>query len=249
MQTIADKLSAIAGNMDTVYYTGYNKGFTMGYDKATYDGAMYYDSFWDTFQQNGERKNYEHAFAGKGWYKENMNPKYDITPSHASNMFLNCEYQGDLRNLPVKIDFSQSASMANLLGYCYGITGIGEVNASKANNVQSIFTYARVLETVEKLKLNENGTQEFGDAFKQCYALKNIIIEGKIGYTVNLQWSTMLSRESIESIINALTDVPVKAGASATFSYDAVGYAFDWDFAGAWSDLIATKPNWTISIV
>ena len=41
-------------------------------------GDSHYDAFWDTFQRNGERKDYRYGFSGIGWNDENFKPKYDI---------------------------------------------------------------------------------------------------------------------------------------------------------------------------
>lgn len=231
------------------YTSGHEAGYSEGYDRGNYEGfesgkRQQDIDFWEVFQQGGTRKNYEHGFAGKGWYKENMKPRYDITPSYASSMFLNCEYQGDLRDLPVKLDFSQSASMANLLGYAYGVTGIGTVDASKAGNVQSIFTFARALVTVEKLKLKDDGSQLFGDAFKECNSLQNIVIEGTIGQTVNFQWSKNLTRESIESIVYALSTETT--GMKLTLPAEPVYKHFINDEIVS---LFGARGNWTIATV
>jgi hypothetical protein len=70
-------------------------------------------------------------------------------------------------------------------------------------------------------------------------------------------WSTSLSKESITSIINALSDST--SGFSVTFSKQAVdnafGYViddyewFDGTNSAEWKALVATKPNWTINLV
>ena len=239
------------------YKSGYNIGEPLGHQEGVAEGweqgnaegwangsQEQYNAFWDAFQQNGTRQNYENGFAGKGWYTENLKPKYDITPSYASNMFLNTEYKGDLRDLPVKLDFSKSGSMANLLGYAYGVTGIGVVDASSSANCQATFTYARALQTVEKLILKNDGSQALNNAFTQCYELQNIVVEGVIGQDVNLQHSTKLSKASITSIINALKSDA--SGKTLTLSQTAKNNAFTTD---EWNTLVATKSNWTISLV
>ncbi len=212
----AEKLNTIAENMVHLQNVT-KKWFDRGRDYEQQE-------FWNVFQQNGARQNYEHGFAGKGWYNENLKPKYDITPSYASNMFLNTEYKGDLRDLPVKLDFSKSSSMSNLLGYAYGITGIGVVDTRMTANPLAIFTYARALQTVEKLILKSDGSQSLNNAFTQCYELRDIVIEGTIGQTVDFQHSTKLSKASITSIINALSSSV--SGKSVSLSKDAVIEAF-----------------------
>ena len=75
---------------------------------------------------------------------------------------------------------------------------------------------------------------------------------GTLRISVNMQWSP-LSKDSIISIINALStatsDLPI------TLSITAVNNAFETSPGAAdgstseeWTALIATKPNWTISL-
>ena len=70
----------------------------------------------------------------------------------------------------------------------------------------------------------------------------------------DVQWSTELSKESIISIINALSDTTTAL--TVTLSKTAVNNAFetakgnaDGSTSEEWAALIATKQNWTISLV
>jgi hypothetical protein len=60
----------------------------------------------------------------------------------------------------------------------------------------------------------------------------------------NVHWSPKLSKASIESIINALSSTT--SGLTVTISKTAKEAAFT---SAEWSALIATKSNWTISLV
>ena len=243
--TISEKLNLISNNMATIYGNGYANG----YDKALYD---YYDGFWDGFQQYGDRKNYDYCFSGRHWVNAIMTPKYDIAPTSASRMFLNCNYSGDLRkfpegDFPVGIDFKNCTIMDNLFGYCFSIKHIGVIDMSSATSIAGAFVSCSALETIDEVKFAQSGNQTPGTSiFKGCTALKNIKVTGVIGDSISFADSKSLSRASIESIVNALSDTVT--GKSLTFSHDAVGYAFSWDFAGAWTDFIGKKPNWTISL-
>ena len=77
-----------------------------------------------------------------------------------------------------------------------------------------------------------------------CIELRNITFSGTIGKDIDFQKSTKLTKASIESIINALSSTA--SGVTVTFSQIAVNNAFSTD---EWNALIATKPNWTISLV
>ena len=108
-----------------------------------------------------------------------------------------------------------------------------------------MFNGARNLVTIEKIIIKTDGSQVFNGAFDTCNSLENLTIEGTIGQNgLNLQWSTKLSRASIESIANALSSTT--SGLSITLSKTAKEAAFT---DTEWADLIATKSNWTINLI
>ena len=81
--------------------------------------------------------------------------------------------------------------------------------------------------------------------FKYQGGLTYIRFEGVIGKNgLSFQWSHRLSKDSIESIINALSTTT--NGLTVTLSATAVNSAFTTD---EWNTLIGTRSNWTISLV
>ena len=92
-------------------------------------------------------------------------------------------------------------------------------------------------------------------AFQNLKALEDLTVTGVIGGDgFNVQWSTLLSKASITSIINALSSTTT--GLTVTLSLAAVNKAFETSTGAnngststAWTTLIATKTNWTISLV
>jgi hypothetical protein len=106
-----------------------------------------------------------------------------------------------------------------------------------------VFGYAYDLQTIDKVIVNNATT--YTDWFVRCDALREIRFEGTIAKGgMNLQWSTKLSRESIEDIINHLSSTT--SGLAITFSKTAANSAFTTE---EWNALAATKSNWTISLV
>ena len=120
------------------------------------------------------------------------------------------------------------------------------------------FINAKV-ETIDKLIVPEN--LQYVKAFQGCANLKNIVFDGVIGQDINFQWSTLLTRTSIESIVNHLSDSA--EGKTLTLSKAAVDEAFKGGLSAAdpstttdigsatvgWFDLTMTKQNWTITLV
>lgn len=85
-------------------------------------------------------------------------------------------------------------------------------------------------------------------------SLREIRFQGVIGLTLDLSEAPVLSAASIQSAISCLSDS--SSGLTLTLSAAAVNTAFetaagagDGSQSAAWAALIATKANWTISLV
>ncbi len=179
-----------------------------------------YDRFWDEFQDYGNRTNYTYAFAYGGWTDETYNPKYKIRPTMSNNIFMS---NADITDTKVTIDLTNP----------------------NGNQKFGLFTSATKLKTIRKLIINEtNIFQASTSTFNNCKSLENITFEGIIGKSIDFQWSTLLSRESIENIVSCLSTTATDV--TLTLSETAVNNAFTQD---EWNTLIAQKPNWTISLV
>lgn len=173
----------------------YNKGFVDG--QAQGSGDNYYDTFWDAFQQNGKRTNYEYAF--RSWDSAIINPKYKMKPSYASYMFFGVKSENS--DFVKDVDFSTceevnylfaTSSFKNLpiLDFTY---------CSKANNA---FQHCYELVTIEKVIVGLFAlfnTNSFG----LCRKLTEIRFEGVISGDINFSWSP-LSVESMKDIIEHL---------------------------------------------
>ena len=208
----------------------FDRGYTEGHAQGKYEGKREgqqaeYDAFWDTFQNEGKNLDYRYAFAYGKWTDENYNPKYPI------------EQNGDAYT---KYMFTLSAITNTKVD-------IKILNSTKSNT--SVFA-ASALETIPKLILG--GNEAFSGWFTQAYALKNIVIGGSIDVTLNLNHSPLLTQESVVSIIEHLSGVTT--GQTLTLLKTTVDnmmfpYAYKEITYDSWDDLIAIKPNWTITLV
>ncbi|MBE7093008.1 MAG: hypothetical protein E7365_07530, partial [Clostridiales bacterium] len=63
------KSGELANKINDVYSAGKNAG-----------GGSEFDLFWDEYQENGKRTNYDGAFFGVGWTEKTFKPKHDIVP-------------------------------------------------------------------------------------------------------------------------------------------------------------------------
>jgi hypothetical protein len=183
---------------------------------GTVDAKSWYDEFWDKLQQGGRRTGYRNTFYDWQWDNSIYNPKYPIVCSGNS---LDMMRYSSITDTIVDITFTNVGS-----SYVF------------ANNVN--------LKTIRKLIITDKVT--FVGWFTDCTALENIVIEGTIGQNgFDIHWSTLLSADSLKSIITALstttTGLTVTLPTTAQANYEAK-YG-----TGSWSVLVATRSNWTIA--
>jgi hypothetical protein len=219
--------------------------------KAQGGGDSYYDTFWDSFQTNGNRNLYNYAFAGQGWNNVTFKPKYPINAvGDASYMFNECALSD--------FDFVENRVMLNTSGatsltYCFrsaNIKRFGVIDCTSCKEANRIF-YGSKVETIDELVVNES--LKFTNAFDYTGSLVNITIKGVIAQNGFKITSSRLSKASIESIINALSKTT--SGLTVTLPKAAVNKDFetsndanDGSTSTEWTTLIATRPNWTISL-
>lgn len=185
-----------------------------------------YDAFWDSFQDEGARFNYNHGFYN--WTEDCFRPKY-----------------------PLATKWGGSATY--MLAYSLVEDTKVDITFGSGTNALQTFYSATKLHTIHKLIVLAATT--YDKTFHNCPALVNLTVEGVIGQNgFDLQNSTVLSKASIESVVSALSQDT--SGLSITFSLAAVNTAFetasgtaDGSTSEAWLNLIATRSNWTISLV
>jgi hypothetical protein len=236
--SIADKLTTVAENVPKVFEAGKKSE---------------YDAFWDALQDYGKRTDYSGFFRGGArniadWFK----PKYDIIPT-SLYMFTHSNWTGlhdvDFVELfdsaGVKFDTSKCTDFQYAFG-CGKRFGVIDTSSASRFDLQ-VFHYNDWLTTIDELIVHEN--LAFGTlTFQSCTALTHMIVRGTIGQNgFDVHWSTKLNRDSIESIVNALSTTTT--GLSITLSSTAVTNAFGSIDNTEWTNLVATKPNWTISLV
>ena len=234
--TIAEKITRAKTDYDEVYEAG---------------KQAEYDAFWDAFQQNGTRKFYVGGFCGQGWDRYTLRPKYIVKPSSGSTgsafMFMFCNHGKemiDFREIAHLFDFSDITNALSMFQDAWiDYIEIDISNVTSTGNMfsESYFSGAKTtitLTTSEKTAINST-------MFAYTSKLANLTFtEGSvIGSSINLQYSP-LNKESITSVVNALS--ATTTGQTATFKKSAKEAAFTAD---EWAALIATKSNWTISLI
>lgn len=192
---IADKLKTIAENEPKVFKAGKQSE---------------YDRFWDKYLNS---VNFAFRFAGYGWTEETLVPPRDIVPQNAWYMFANsnkipADLEQHFKNIGKKLDFSQCKNFTYTFYGNSAIKVIGEIDTRSCDNLQNTFYGANQLITIRNLILKDDGSQLFyNGTFNNCIALENLTINGKIGQDkFDVSPCTLLTHESLMSIINALYD-------------------------------------------
>ena len=218
--------SDMPSGIDAVYADGRSEGVTVGRLDGISEGKQAeYDRFWDVFQDYGNKKAYTFAFAGYNWTDDIYNPKY-----------------------PIKINGNRSGN------YMYQTASITDTKVPITISNGAVLAYAFALmaqcHTIRKITVDETVTVAI-TTFEGLTALENIEFGGVIAKGApSFVQSTKLSKASIISIINALSDST--SGLELGLSLTAVNNAFATSeqplgaLTDEWATLIATKPNWTI---
>lgn len=216
---------------------GYNRGYADGKQAE-------YDAFWDAFQQNGERTNYNYAFA-YGWSDATFRPKYDIVPNAIGTLFYYnnvTDIKKCLDEAGVSIDFSGISGTINsgIFGYSETKT-LPVLDFSNATDMNYTFSNCPKLESIEMLIVNEN-TKFTGTFIPTLNSkLKEIRFGGVIGQKLNVQYCP-LSAESLRDIIGHLKDYS-GSGTTYTLTLGATNLAKLTDA----EKLIATQKGWTLA--
>ena len=209
MTAIADNIRSKTGKSEPLNLDGMASGVNEVYEKGK---KTQYDAFWDKFQQNGQRTQYNYAFGGIGWTMDTFKPKYDIEAVNVGSMFYQTgitDLETALNNAGVKFDTSEVTNFPSTFYYS-DITVIPELDCRGCANTASpfalTFRYSNDLVIIRKLILPSNGTQEFNNTFTDCSSLKQITIEGAIGRSISFASCSQLETLSLFSIIQHLKD-------------------------------------------
>ena len=240
------KPAEMASALRPMYMNAYSEGITEGYENGKQNE---HNRFWSTYCSDGTGGDWRRKFANPSWTDELFDPPFTKIKAtlYAGSMFQNSGIRNGLKKL-TEIDVSETnvskSSMSNFanssLSNYYPIMKFPagcDLNLSFAHNTNLV--------EIEKLVIDETTT--FTNTFLSCSRLKNITIEGTIGQSIDFK-DCPLTAASLVSVIEHLSDNAI--GATATFKQSATNAA-DWSTTNynSWDQLIATKPNWTITLM
>lgn len=250
--SITDKLTTIAENEQKVYEAG---------------KTAEWSEFWDSVvQSNGKIQGVSYAFYNCFWNDNNFKPKYDIVFGYDQQVraFELChitDLRGILEKCGVTITFG-GGNFTNTFANSK-ITRLPEMYI-QPKSYYAIFYNCTALESIQKLKTTNTSPNYIGGTsmFYNCTSLKEIEIEGTIFASITFQYSP-LNTASIVSIIESLSSTTDEETGEYTVTgqtltlkqtaVDAMEFPFTSGQSGntynSWDELIAAKPNWTVSLV
>ena len=241
--TIAEKLLAVDANTERV--DALNKELETTLNGGDTGGTSYYHKFWENYLAEAKTTGVAALlFGGRGWNADTFNPPYKI--DFIKNAYQLFHYSGDIpKEKLAMVDYSKITTNFNSVFANSRSTEFPRIDTRACDVLNSVFSSSSIV-SVEAFILRDDGSQTLNYAnFASCTALVDLTIEGVVGSNnLQLHWSTKLSKASITSVINALSTST--SGLTVTFSKTAVNNAFTTE---EWNALIATKSNWTISLM
>lgn len=187
----------IEAGYKTRFDAGYSKGYNIGHDDGYTSGMdAGLKIFWDGYLQNGNRRNFNQAFAGVGWFPEIFKPNHDLIVNDGYAMFTTNSNTTDLvktfADLGITLDTSSSVAMGNFFYNNSYLTHAPELSFESIRPSQSsssVFSGCIRLTTIDGLILKNDGSVKFTNWFQNCNKLTTIReIRGVIGKDINLQW-------------------------------------------------------------
>lgn len=218
--SVATKLQTIAENEQRVYEAGKQKGYTEGEAKGREEGIAEgkqaeWSEFWDSYQENGNRTDYQRAFSGSGWTAQTFRPKYDIilTANNGTHMFRNgnttvkMDMSAMKNELGINIDFSQCTDLQYVFaGSMFSVIDL--VDGSNATSFNNTFYggYGNCLQRIDRVIITEK-CSNFRDCFERNYNLTYIGFEGVIAANgLALRYCPALEKETFIKLFECLQD-------------------------------------------
>lgn len=204
--------------------------------------------FWDAFQFNGTRADWNYAFYGEGWTDDNFFPIYDILFNNCQMVFERSkitDMKQRLADCGVKLIFGEDALSLYYFFRNAAITHLPEIGGTSVTNAEGAFLSCSKLQSIDKVVLSDTKSCSCTRMFNGCSALTEVRFNENIRPT-NLVLSACkkLSKDSIENIVKAIAKDHT---GSITISKDAIDSAYA--DRSEWSAFLAENKPTEVSIV
>lgn len=229
------------GDTETAYEQGLSEG------KELTVGALS-----SAVQQNGQRTNYDDTFNGSSIDDDMLSALlngWNSTIKQSNNMFRGTQNVTD-GAYNEKLDFSLSTSLNSAFASST-VTKLKKIDARSTlagwNGMANMFYNCKNLVSIDEFY--PSTMCKFSGTFLGCENLEKIMFMSEIAQdSLSFHNSSKLSKDSIESLINALSTET--SGLTVTLSQEAVDKIHAAEDVTTWFPALAeTRPNWTISLV
>ena len=140
---------------------------------------------------------------------------------HQRTSFAYAFYNQSIENIPL-IDTSNGTSFTYMFYQCSSLTEIPLIDTSNGTNFSYMFYGCSKLTTIPQLDVS-SGTS-FSSMFNRCSSLMTIsFVEGCIKRAISFASCSLLSDESVQSIIDGLADLTGGTSQKVTFHPDISG--------------------------
>ncbi len=167
--------------------------------------------FWDIFQQNGKRTDYNYAFRtnddepSSPWTDETFKPKYSIRPTSAQRAFYRLRVTDVAKvfeDRGIVFDTSQCTDPSYLFAKNNAAVRLPTLNLSLARTITGLMFQSYNLKKVDKIIWGEKITAAT-NPFSDCNKLAEFESEGTLAISVSFS-SCPLTVETMKSLISCL---------------------------------------------
>ena len=232
--SIAEKLTTIAENEQKVFEAG---------------KQAEHEEFWSNVLSN---RQWQYKFGGGAWNDLTFRPPFDIVPTgvYGNHMFSLCDIKdlaGILEECGVTLDITPCTTRCDsMFHYATKLTRVPYLDFRQYTGtiapLTNMFYNCTSLHTIEGLHFKDDGTTKTDHTtFQNCTSLENITIYGVIGSDFDIHYSP-LTKESIESVVEALSDTAEGKGVSFNNAAFTAAFPTEDDLV----DIYMRKMNWNI---
>ena len=172
-----------------------------------------WSDFWDSFQQNGTRTNYDYAcyqIVGNGsaypfWSDANFKPKYSIRPKSANRGFGGMavtDFAKILEDRGIELDTSQCTILNTMFAKCNLCKRLPTLDLSSATTISAMVAYTYNLRKIDKIIWSETITTASGP-FEGAASLKEFVSEGTLAISMSFK-NSPLNIETMTGVIRCL---------------------------------------------
>lgn len=236
MQNIANAIREKNGTEDTYKPSEMPQAIL---DISTGGPDSYYDAFWDSYTQNGQRTNYAQAFSDVYWTTASFGvPKYVLKPTTAERMFQST----GITEIPEGVlDTSLCTNMTYMFSTSK-ILKIPTIDCSSCTALTNTFRETYRQESITDITLvNVRADCIFSSTFYYTGNLVNLSITGTIGNSISFSQSSKLSSDSVQNIIDCLADLTGQTTQTLTLHATVKSKLTDVQIA------TITNKNWTLA--